>query len=112
MRRLAAAAALSCLAACKEAGSPREPQATQPVPSTDAGATPGVHLDPPPPLPPNPAFLPEVVAPADNATTPEKVHLGHLLFRPVLGFFGLLADLPQEPLQLLKDMLATHRVEL
>src|SRR5438105_8029108 len=79
MRRLAAAAAFSCFAsACKDAGSPQQPtQVTQPVTSPAAA---NVQLAPAPPLPPKPAFLPEVNAPPDNPTTPEKVHLGHMLF--------------------------------
>jgi cytochrome c peroxidase len=37
-------------------------------------------LPPAPPLPPNPAFLPDVTSPPDNPLTPEKAHLGKLLF--------------------------------
>jgi cytochrome c peroxidase len=73
MRRLAASALLvvSCFA-CKETG-------TAPDAGAPAEEKP-VVLAPPPPIPPNPAFLAEVKSPPDNPISPEKVQLGQMLF--------------------------------
>ena len=67
-------------------GVPREtgPITAKPdeTPTTGAAATqqPIVELPPASPIPPNPAFLPDITDPPDNPTTPEKVALGYLLF--------------------------------
>src|SRR5687767_6982681 len=94
-RPFALALALLTVGACKHS----DPLDPQPIPQAQGeGApvdrtppptlpelpaeekAPAVALPPAPPIPPTPPFLPEVEAPKDNPTTPEKVALGYLLF--------------------------------
>src|SRR5713101_220907 len=71
------------------AGVPREPETaptppgggSRPLPGSapDPASAPfamGAPLPPAPPIPPTPAFLPSVVDPQENPTTPERVALG------------------------------------
>jgi cytochrome c peroxidase len=51
--------------------------AAPPAPTT---TEPSVQLPRAPPVPPTPPFLPALEDPKENPTTPEKVHLGYLLF--------------------------------
>jgi cytochrome c peroxidase len=55
---------------------PSAQQPAQPAPP----AEPPMQLPPAPPIPPTPPFLPSLEDPKENATTPEKVQLGYLLF--------------------------------